>query len=239
MNEPAFLRPFVLPIDVLPAERHGNIDLYLPYATGRRPAVLLVHGGPIPADRRPTPRNWPVYQGYGSAIAARGAVGATVDHRLYDIASYPLAAADVAAAVDALRADERVDPERIALWFFSAGALLSAGWLAGPPRWLRCLAATYPLLGLPEGVRADPALQPVDAVRSAGDLPIVLTRVGRERPHVAATVDAFVRAARRHDARLQLIEVPDGQHGFDHLDHDDGSRAAVERAIDAVVATLG
>jgi hypothetical protein len=35
-------------------ERHGRVDLYPPAATHPSPAIVFVHGGPIPADLRPT-----------------------------------------------------------------------------------------------------------------------------------------------------------------------------------------
>jgi dienelactone hydrolase len=79
-------------------------------------------------------------------VASRGIAGVTVDHRLHDPADYPRAAADVAAAIQAVRADPRIDAGRIGLWFFSGGGLLLADWLRTPPDWLRCAAATYPLL---------------------------------------------------------------------------------------------
>jgi acetyl esterase/lipase len=224
----------VLPVDTRVAERHGAVDLYPPEAAQPRPAVVFVHGGPVPAGLRPTPRDWPIYQGYGSIVAARGAVGVTVDHRLHGTADYPLAAADVVAAVELARTDPRVDADRVAVWFFSGGGLLMADWLRTPPSWLRCVAATYPLLApLPDWV-VDPRFRPVEAVADAGELPVVLTRVGRERPQVAATVETFVAAAGACGARLEVIDVPHGQHGFDMLDHTDESRSAVERAIDAV-----
>ena len=236
MADAPYLNPFVLPDPVRAAERHGACDLYLPDgAAGPYPAVLFVHGGPLPAGLRPAPRDWPVYRGYGSAVAARGAVGVTVDHRLHDVAGYPQAAADVAAAVEAVRADPRVDAGRVALWFFSGGALLSASWLRTPPGWLRCLAATYPALAPLPGWQVDPAFRPAAAVASAGDLPIVLTRVERERPEVAATVEEFTGAAGRCRAALELIDVPGGQHGFDFLDHIGESRQAVTRALDTVL----
>lgn len=200
--------------------------------------MVFVHGGPLPADLRPTPRDWPVYRGYGSAVAESGAVGVTVDHRLYGVADYPNAAADVAAAVELARADQRVDPGRVALWFFSGGGLLLADWLRTPPGWLRCVAATYPVLAPLPGWQIEPRFRPVQAVESAGELPIVLTRVGRERPQVAATVEAFASAAGQCGTRLEIIDVPDGQHGFDMLDHTDQSRQAVRRALTAVLATV-
>jgi acetyl esterase/lipase len=237
--DPQYLNPFVLPVEVRSAERHGAVDLYLPDGpTGPCPAVVFVHGGPIAADLRPTPRDWPVYRGYGSAVAERGAVGVTVDHRLHDVADYSLAAADVAAAVQMVRADERVDADRVAIWFFSGGGLLLADWLRTPPGWLRCVAATYPLLAPFPGWEVDPRFRPVETVASAGDLPIVLTRVGRERPQIAATVEAFTEAAGRCGAKLEIIDVPGGQHGFDMLDHTGESPEAVRRSLNAVLALV-
>jgi acetyl esterase/lipase len=235
---PDHLKPFVLPVRTRPAERRGTVDMYLPDSTRPRPAVVFVPGGPLPEAVRPRPRDWPLYQGYGSWAAAADLVGVTVDHRLFNPAAYPLAADDVAAAVALTRADPRVDPERVAVWFFSGGSLLLADWLRTRPEWLRCVAATYPLLGPLPGWPVDPRFRPAEAVAAAGSLPIVLTRVGRESPPIAATVEAFVAAARASGARLEIIDVPNGQHSFDVLDHTDESRKAVERALDAVLAAL-
>ena len=72
MALPDHLNPFVLPVEAVAPERHGRVDLYLPEATQPSPAIVLVHGGPISADLRPTPRDWPVYRGYGSLAAIQG-----------------------------------------------------------------------------------------------------------------------------------------------------------------------
>jgi acetyl esterase/lipase len=235
---PGYLRPFVLHTDACPRERLGTIDLYLPAASGPRPAVLFVHGGPILADLRPTPRDWPAYVGYGQAAAARGAIGVTVDHRLHSAGDFETAAADVAAAAERARADPRVDPGRLALWFFSGGGLLLTDWLRDPPGWLRCVAATYPVLAATPDAGVDPRFRPAAALAGCKDLPVVLTRAGLERPWIAATVTEFVAAASKHGTRLELIDVPNGHHGFDTLDHTDESRRAVEQALDTVLRHL-
>lgn len=174
-----FLQPMVLPVEVRAAQRRGPVDFYLPDQSARpQPAVLFIHGGPIPAGLRPTPRDWPIYSG---------------------------------------------------------GGPLSADWLREPPEWLRCVALTYPLLAPLPGWPQDPRFLPVEAVAHAAGLAIVLTRVGLEQPQVAEGVGAFVAAA---GTRLEIIEVPLGHHGFDHLDDDDDSRAAITRAVDLVLATL-
>ena len=139
MDLPPHLQPFVLDARTRKAERHGPTDLYLPDEAARpAPAVVFVHGGPIPA---------------------------------------------------------------------------------APPGW-------------------DDRFRLAQAVAKAGDLPIVLTRAGLERPAVAATVATFVDAAHACNARLEIIDVPNGQHGFDTLDHTANSRAAVTRALDLVLGFL-
>jgi dienelactone hydrolase len=233
-----FLKPFVLPVPARSPERHETLDLYLPDDIGQaRPAVLFVHGGPLPAEVAPRPRDWPVYQAYGALAAARGAVGAVVGHRLHSPADYAVAAGDVEAALESLRGDPRVDGDRVALWFFSGGGLLSADWLREPPGWLRALAMSYPVVAPLPGWPVQERFDPIAAVAGAGELPIVLTRVGLENPAIADGVERFVEAADK--ARLEVVDVPDGRHSFDVLDDDDASRTAINRATDLVMAALG
>jgi acetyl esterase/lipase len=230
-------QPLVLPVESRTAERHGPVDFYLPDDVSRpRPAVLFVHGGPVPAEVRPTPRDWRLFKDYGSLTAGRGLVGATVDHRLHSPMAYPTAADDVRAAAESLRAHPAVAADRVALWFFSGGSLLAADWLRDPPPWLRCVALTYPLLAPFPGWPVDPRFRPAEAVTRADPPPLVLTRVGLENPQVAEGVAAFVAAAPA--ARLEIVDVPRGHHGFDYLDDDDASRAAITRAHDLVHAAL-
>ncbi|MEV6881578.1 alpha/beta hydrolase [Streptomyces sp. NPDC051135] len=234
---PAHLKPFLMDTPDVPRERHGNVDLYLPEAGGPRPAVVLVHGGPVPADARPTPREWPALTGYARCVAGEGAVGVLLDHRLHDLGDYERAAADVAAAVELARADPRVDGDRIALWFFSGGGLIAADWLDAPPAWLRCLAATYPVLApLPNWGLSEARLRPARAVANAGGLPVVLTRVGREMPEIAVTVEEFLAAAKDCGADVEVIDVPNGHHGFETIDLTDESRTAVRHALRTVLA---
>ncbi|MER7281152.1 alpha/beta hydrolase [Dactylosporangium sp. NPDC000244] len=251
VQRPDHLEPFVVAVNPVEPERRDTADLYLPdVSAGRvRPAVVLVHGGPVPADRTPTPRNWPVYRGYGSLLAGRGVVAVVLDHPLHSADAYPRSAARVREAVDRAREHPRVDGDRIALWFFSGGGPLCAGWLRDPPSWLRCVALTYPRLG---GPGLEPSFQPIDAVSDVGaaaaagvagamranGLPIVLTRVGLERPDIAATVAQFVAAARIAEANLTVIDVPAGRHAFDTLDDTDASRRAITQATNHILTTL-
>ncbi|MFH9725675.1 alpha/beta fold hydrolase [Streptomyces sp. NPDC017254] len=239
-ERPTHLLPFLLDVPEVPRERRGRVDFHLPDADGPRPAVVFVHGGPVAPDQRPTPRDTSFLLGYGRYAASLGAVGVTLDHRLHGLADYPLAADDLAEAVALVRADPRVDGERIALWFFSAGGLLAADWLAAPPPWLRCLAATYPVLAPPPGWgTVESRFRPADAVGTADGPPIVLTRAGREHPAFAATVEEFLTAAAAgNGADIEIVDVPHGHHSFELVDPTEESRAAVERAMRSVLGHL-
>ncbi|WP_369148182.1 dienelactone hydrolase family protein [Streptomyces sp. R44] len=239
-EQPSHLLPFLLDVPERPRERVGRVDLHLPDAEGPRPAIVFVHGGPIAVDQRPTPRDTPFFLGYGRYAASMGAVGVTVDHRLHGLADYARAADDLAEAVELVRADPRVDGERIALWFFSTGGPLAADWLAAPPPWLRCVAATYPALApLPGWESVEPRFRPVDTVGTADGPPVVLTRAGLEHPVFTATVEAFLTAAKERGAHVEVVDAPHGHHAFELVDPTDESRAVVARSMRAVLARLG
>ncbi|MFB7611496.1 alpha/beta fold hydrolase [Streptomyces gardneri] len=241
---PTHLLPFLLDPPEASRERRGRVDLHLPDADGLgdrpRPAVVFVHGGPIAPDRRPTPRDSPFFLGYGRYAASLGVVGVTVDHRLHGLADYPRAAEDLAEAVGLVRADPRVDGDRVALWFFSTGGLLAADWLAAPPPWLRCVAANYPAFApLPGWGGVEARFRPVDVLGpESAAVPVVLTRAGREHPAFAATVQDFLDAAAENGVEVDLVDVPLGHHGFELTDPTDASRAAVERAMRSVLRRL-
>ncbi|GHH79859.1 esterase [Kitasatospora indigofera] len=239
-ERPAHLEPFVLDVPERPRERIGAVDLYRPDGDLPAPAIVFVHGGPVPAGARPTPRDWPSFTGYAGYVAGLGAVGVTVDHGLHGLEDFAEAAENVAAAVELVRADPGVDGDRIAIWYFSGGGPLSAEVLAAPPSWLRCVAATYPVLApLPSwGMAADGRFAPAAAVRSAGRLPIVLTRVELDIPEIAATVEGFLAAAKDAGAEVEVIDVPGGHHGFETVDRTEEARAAVRHAVRSVLGHL-
>ncbi|QMU72936.1 alpha/beta hydrolase [Streptacidiphilus sp. P02-A3a] len=253
-TRPLHERAFLLDTPECPRVRIGRVDLHLPQTSdvpgtptidGPRPAVLFVHGGPLPRDMVPAPRDWPVYLGYARHAASQGVVGAVLEHRLHSPSDYPTAAEDVAEAVNLLRADSRVDPDRIAIWFFSGAGLLLADYLTTPAPWLRCLAATYPILApLPGWTGVDPRFQPASALPDSAPPPIVLTRAGLESPEIAETVDVFLAVAKDTGAAVEVIDVPHGHHGFESramdggLHYEEESRQAVLSAMQAVLTRL-
>ena len=99
-GQPPWEAPFVIDVPDIGVERHGTWDLYDPGAAQPRPAVVFVHGGPLSPRIPVSPRDWPVYRGYGALAAATGLVGVTVDHSLHSLEDLPAAHAVVAQAVD-------------------------------------------------------------------------------------------------------------------------------------------
>src|SRR5262249_53901472 len=94
---------------------------------------------------------------------------------------------------------------------------------------------TYPLVDMPEEYGVDPRFRPIDAVTNGFDRPVILTRVAYERPWVAAGVEAFVAAARSAKVALEIIDVADGEHGFEHRAPTPAGAAAVHAAVAAVL----
>jgi len=220
--------------------RTDRLDVYTPAHPDaeRRPAVVLVHGGPVAPDARP--RDWPGAVGYATLAAASGLVGIVLEHRLHSGEHYPVAADDVAAAVQEARALDAVDPDRVGLWFFSGGGPLAVDWMRATPPWLRCLVWTYPVLAPPPDWDGDiPRFDAISALNACRDLPKLLMRVEREIPGLVPDQDAFVAAARAHEASLEVVDVPGAVHGFEgHDDAGDPARTAILRAMSWAASTV-
>jgi acetyl esterase/lipase len=225
-----------------------EMDVYSPAAApsgAPRPAVILIHGGPLPQAARP--KDWGVYVSYGEMLAASGFTAVTFNHRFHGAPGGELAdaAGDVAAAAAHVRqhADELgIDRERIALWAFSGGGpLLSAPLREGWP-FVRAIAAFYAVLDLqvrPPGVTggmSDEARREFSPVRylTAGEKapPILVARAGKDNAWTNATIDRFVQEALARNAPLELMTHPTGQHGFDILDDGDRSREIIARTLE-------
>lgn len=223
------------------------MDLQLPpnlSAGTKRPAVFFVHGGPIPEGMEP-PKQWGFFQSYAALAAASGMVGVTFNHRLFGPTDYVRSLADVAAAVNHVRthADElHVDPDRIALWYFSGGGPLLTWVLRERPEFVRCVVAFYPMLDLrhvvpagspPQFVEGAKQLSPAAHLssRACAGLPMFIARAGLDSSMLNQSVDLFVREALSANAALELINHPEGHHSFDLLDDNSRTCEVIASAI--------
>jgi acetyl esterase/lipase len=199
-----------------------HMDVYSPPGPAQpRPAVMLIHGGPIP---RLGAKNMGVYLSYGELLAASGFVAVTFDHRFLAPERTSDAAGDVADAVAYVRKNAPslgVDPERLALWAFSGGGRFLAAPLRERPTWLRAAAAFYAVLDapdLPDDTRPLP--------------PMLVGRAGLDNPQLNAGLDRFVQAALARNATIDVMNHAQGHHAFDILDDDARSKEMIRRTLE-------
>ncbi len=231
-----------------------RMDVYLPpglAATERRPAVVFVHGGPLPAEM--SPPDWGVFRSYGELAAASGLVGITFKHRLNAMADYGKAAGDVRALIDHVRAqavDLHVDGDRLALWAFSGGGALVGIAFQQPLPFVRGVVSYYGILDLrsptffgmpgavPEPLASELSPTVLIAHRPGPFPPTLIARAGLDDARINQSVDEFVREAVRRDVDLDLLAVPRGRHAFDILDDTPRSREVIESTVAFLRAKL-
>ena len=220
-----------------------HMDVYAPPGPPRsRPAVILIHGGPIPIAGA---KNMGVFVSYGELLAASGFAAITFNHRFLAPARIVDAAGDVADLVVHVRkvaGSLGVDPERLALWAFSGGGPFLAAPLRERPAWLRAVVAYYAVLDLRQPAEAESGISPesrriFSAVRGLGEdarsaPPILVARAGLDNPRLNAGIDRFVQAALEKGAALDLLNHPQGRHGFDVLDDDARSKQIIGHTLE-------
>jgi len=226
-----------------------HMDVYSPPGPRRaRPAIVFIHGGPIP---RIGAKNMGVFLSYGELAAASGFVAVTFDHRFLAPARLPDAAADVADLITHVRTNAEalgVDADRLALWAFSGGGPFLAGPLRERPSWLRAVIGYYAALDLQQPASdAEPTLTPEVRVAhspaaSLADAhsapPILIARAGLDNAGLNATIDRFVQAALSGGATLDLLNHSDGRHGFDILDDDERSKQIIRHTLQFLADNL-
>ena len=223
-----------------------TMDVYQPSGSCSAwgwPVVLMVHGGPVPMLGA---KNMGVFTSYGRLLAASGFVAVIFNHRFLAPERLSDAGADVEAAARYVRdhaADLSIDGKRLGIWAFSGGGPLLSLALRERGLGARAVVAYYAALDLQEkppgasaalsdDVRRD--FSPVHHVKAgAGKTPpILVARAGLDHPFLNASIDRFVHEALAVNASLDLMNHPDGRHGFDILDDDARSREIIARTLE-------
>jgi acetyl esterase/lipase len=231
------------------------MDVYTPpdLAKGeKRPAVLLIHGG---AGEETTPKDWGFYVSWGKLIAASGMVGVTFTHRLSaQKASLAVAAGDVAAAVNYVRANAdslNVDRERICLVAYSAGGPMLSTVMHDKPAYVRCMVAFYAFMDIQQAGNLFEAHESPETVRSFSPIrnlaseadkiaPLFIARAGRDQvPTMDDSIDRFIREAVSKNVAITFANHPQGVHSFDSQNDDNRSREIIRSAIAFMKANLG
>ena len=218
-----------------------HFDLYAPAAVSRAtPAVILIHGGPVPSVGA---RGWGMFVSYGRMLAAMGMIGIAFDHRLLSSDRLRDSATDLADLVRYVREHAStlgIDEGRLALWAFSLGGSLVAAALRERQKWWKLVVGYYPVLE-PPAMGQDGRLSAIAALgRDASDAPpIVLARAGRDDPAYNSAIDRFLAAANSTGATVDLFTHPKGHHAFDLLDVGERSSQIIRRTLGALRNSLG
>ncbi len=218
------------------------------------PLVVLVHGGPIPEGA--SAKNMGIFQSLGRLLAASGLAGVAFSHRFYRTSMLLEAAGDLRDALRHLRDGALgygLDAERVALWAFSGGGPLLSSSLRDAAPYLKALVAYYAVLDLrerPPGAGPGGPEDLTDETRQAfspayhvglrgrGAPPILVARAGADSPSLNAGIDRFVARALESNAEIEVLNHPDGRHGFDLLDDVPRSHEILRRTLDFLRARL-
>jgi acetyl esterase/lipase len=213
------------------------------------PAVILIHGGPIPASMVPTPKDWGGFQSLGQLLGASGFVAVTFNHRFHGPSMLVEAAGDVRDLIRHVRENAQVygiDSTRLALWAFSGGGPFLSSALREGPEPVKALVAYYAALDLqerPPGVAPGSANDLTDETRRAYSPvyhvatggrpvpPIFVARAALDHPFLNASIDRFVAKALERNVAIEVMNHEAGRHGFDILDDVDRSREILERTL--------
>jgi acetyl esterase/lipase len=220
----------------------------------RLPLVVLVHGGPIPEGA--SAKNMGIFQSLGRLLAASGLAAVAFSHRFHK-ASMLLEAAgdlrDVLRHLQAGAAEYGLDADRVALWAFSGGGPFLSSALRDAPPYVKALVAYYAVLDLrerPPGAAAGGPEDLTDDTREAfspayhvgkrgrSAPPILVARAGADNPWLNAGIDRFVARALEANAEIEVLNHPDGRHGFDLLDDVPRSHEILRRTLDFLRARL-
>lgn len=228
-----------------------KLDVYAP--PGARPgkplpAVVFIHGGPIPPNLRTEPKEWGAYISHGQLAAASGFVGVTFNHRYYGFDRLRDAQSDMNDLVTYLRANAAtlgIDADRITLWAFSGGGLLLSKALRDAPSYIRCLIAYYPVLdvGPSSAGGEDPAKEfsPLHQLRlmmlkGQAVPPLFVARAGLDNPAINTALDRFAQEAITRNVAIDFVNHAAGHHGFDTRDDDERTREIIRRTIEFIRA---
>ena len=227
-----------------------NADLYTPAEPGPHRTVVVIYGGAWIFGKRADVA--PVARG----MTALGYTAIVIDYRHAPAFRFPVQFDDVRDALATIARNARawdVDPRRVAMIGFSAGAQLALLAAYAPePLTIRAAVAYYAPTDLVQGYRVPPQPDPADVDRILraylGGPPeermnayVSASPIARVRPGLPPTLligggrDELVRLAlqhhmrdalRRHGDRVAALDLPWSNHAFDAVANGTGGQIA-------------
>jgi acetyl esterase/lipase len=224
-----------------------KLDVYTPHGAkpdDRFAVVVLISGGGA-EDPKHDFRDAGVYLSYGRVLAASGFVAITFNKRYErgaDGTSHGVE--DFNDMIRYLRdhaAEVHIDVNRTAFWAFSAGGMLLSPSLSGDQTLARAalcfycvLDADLPVLSAEDREKMRTRLAPLSQIEHAPDSgpAILIARAGLDNSDLNRNLERFVAEALAKNLTIEVLNHPQGRHGFDSLDADSRSREIIQRALD-------
>ncbi len=227
-------------------------DVYYPFDVREgdaRPAVIFIHGE-APPEILKNAKDWGQYVSWGQLAAASGLIAVTFNHRSSEwFSKLPEVASDVDDLLAYVRrnaAELGIDRERLGVWTCSGGTPVGLrAAIRASATGVRCMGVYYGRTNLELLRETDNAPDaPEEVLREfspehhflqadpASLAPLLIARAGKEAlPGVNESIDRFVRLALAHNAAIEVINHPDGEHGFDFRNDDARSREIIRRTL--------
>jgi dienelactone hydrolase len=152
-----------------------------------------------------------------------------IEHGFVADEALPAAGEDIRAALDAVRADPRVDDDRVGLWFFSAGGFLMGSFLEAVPDGVVAVAGTYAAVGHPE--LAELGLVDGRDAAPRSHVPLLLVRPEHDLDWIVPFTDDLLARCGDAGREVDVIDVPGAHHAFETVDDTDASRDAIRRSV--------
>jgi len=221
-------------------------DIFMPADTTREyPAVIFVHGGPIPDSVPIAAKNWGQYQSYGALIAANGMAGVVFNYRYSSFADSHNAREDVLALIDHVHnnaAEYGIDNSNVCIWYFSGGGSFIAPVLERHSEWIKCLSIYYAVAGpraqanmgrdLPDNLKVGLDPFPVLDNKTDSNPALFIAEAGNDIPELNVTLREFTLTAIEKGWEVEFWNHPTGPHAFDILQDDARSRSIINRTIE-------
>ena len=238
-----------------------KMDIYYPadFQSGsQRPAVIFIHGDAPPSYLRDI-KNSEQYTGWGQLTAASGLIAVTFNHRssqnltrVYEVAG------DIDDLIKHIRDNGTslgIDINTLCLWVCSAGGPFGLRAAMGENTgFVKCIVSYYAFMDLKpyydavmESEERTPEqrasqlsrkdLEEFSAIhhlqgRAKEIAPILIARAGLDYPELNKTVDDFIVEALSQNACIDLMNHPEGQHGFDTRDDNARSREIIKATLE-------
>ena len=225
-------------------DQRTRADIYLPVEENKdNPAVIFVHGGPIPEDF-PMARDWKMFQSYGSLVTGAGLAGVVFNHRFNHLNDLEKATKDISATINFVRknADKyTIDKNNICLWFFSGGGSFVPHFISEKPKWLKCMVMYYQTIGADVWVSWDEKVSdsqrtsldpiPLLEVKSDWSPAFFIAEAGLDNAELNAGIRKFALSAIENGWKVEYLNHPTGPHGFDIHSNDKRAREIIFRTI--------